>query len=213
MGRLEEQRWRLIDEIHDALAHGVANAALQAMAHQPSNDPVELQQVLFKIGALLNTTLAELRLLERIHRQDPRSQLIDRTAELSRPLAPTAVGANWEARLRRLGARARIVVDDGADDLRPTVRSTVTQALKEACDVVLDRVSLGDQVTVSVIVEPVDVVVDVRHMLRAAVADRLDGERLSLLRDRVALVEGALTESVSAGAGSVWSVTVRLPHV
>lgn len=210
--RIEAQRWRLVDEIHDALAHGMANAALQAMAHQPSNDPTELQQVLLDIGALLNTTLADLRLLERVHRQDPRAPHVDRVAELSRPLAPTAVAADWEARLRRAGAQARVTVGDGSDRLRPTVRRSVNLAIEGAARVTLARAGPGDRVTMTVTVEPTDVVVAVRHRPRGSV-DPPDPEGLQSLRDRVDLVEGVLTESLSAGLHPVWSVAVRLPHL
>ena len=211
----EEQRWRLADEIHDALAHGMANAALQSMAHQASTDPVELRQVLRDVRAVLNTTLAELRLLERVHRQDPRAPDVDLVAELSRNQIPSAVAADWEARLRRVGVRARLEVDAGAAQLRPTVRRSVNVALEDAGSVVLRRASPGDRATGTVIVEPVDVVVVVRHWSRRLVEgpDRPDRAGLRALRARVDLVEGVLTESVSAGSDPVWSVTVRLPHL
>lgn len=191
----------------------MANAALQAMAHQASNDPAELQQVLRDIGALLNTTLAELRLLERVHRQDRRAPLVDRVAELSPPLAPSAVAADWEERLRRLGTQARVTVGDGVDQLRTTVRRSVNLALEGAGGVVLRHASPGDQVSVTVTVEPADVMVDVAHRRRGPVGDLADAEGLRVVRDRLDLVEGVLTQSISTGSDPVWWVTVRLPHL
>ena len=194
----------------------MSNAALQAMAHQASKDPAELQQVLRGIGALLNTTLAELRLLERVHRQDPRAPLVDRVAELSRPLVPSSVAAHWEARMRQLGTETRVTVSDGADQLRPTVRRSVNLALEGAAGVVLRHASPGDRVTVTVTVEPADVVVDIRHRRRGVVGGEsggtVDRDGLRSVRERVDLVEGVLTESLS-GSPPVWSVTVRLPHL
>jgi signal transduction histidine kinase len=212
-----DERRRLASELHDVVTHQLSNTSLQVMSHLDSDDADELRKVLRKVSRSTDSALTELRLLVRVLRDYPvTAGGTDEVAELSQRLAPTLAAAGWARRLTDAGFDPLIEIPAKADRLEMTVQSTITRALDVVCDNVLRHAPERSWCSITLSVNPSQVVLRAASPLAPARADEAVslGWGLRGLRERVDLTGGVFGAGPSASGlqEPEWVVVVTLPH-
>jgi signal transduction histidine kinase len=209
------ERTRLARDLHDILAHHIGAITLRAssarLALEGGNHAVA-GAALADIAATGRSVLSELRGLLTILR-DPDAVDVD-TAEAV-VTDPESVLHEAIERVRGSGVPVGAEVDPRLVEAPALVRATVARVASEALTNVLKHAGPGVQTTLAVdVTDSSGVRLRVVNAPRPASPGRRPalpsaGLGLTGMRERVALLGGALTAGPTADAG--WSLTVDLP--
>jgi signal transduction histidine kinase len=199
-----DERLRIAQELHDVVAHSMGVIAVQAGvgAHVIETDPVEAKKSLNAISHTSRTTLAEIRRMLGVLREDTGAEYAPAPglADLDR-LVREVAGAGLEVDVQRDGTRA---------ELPPGVDFTAYRIVQEALTNVLKHAGRA-RATVVIGYEPsalrLEVTDDGRGVNGRAIPG---GHGLIGMRERVSVYGGSFEAGPSTGGG--FRVAVRLPY-
>jgi signal transduction histidine kinase len=195
------ERERLARELHDTVAHHVSAMVIRAQAGRvvAATDPTAAVEALEGVEEEGARTLEEMRAMV--------AALRDRGAELS----PPAGVADLERLVHAPGGRLRVDLglDGQLDTLPPAVDAAVYRIVQESVTNAMRHAVDATEVVVRVTGEPRTIRVTV-HDNGARAGRGRDGYGLAGLRERAALLGGALQAGPAADRG--WRVEAELPR-
>lgn len=210
------ERRRLARELHDVVAHHLANITLRTMGQVGVTDLSRLSAVLADVDRAAGSAQVELRLLAHVLEDDPELLAGDSgVSALDQRLTPTAAAEQWCRRLVRAGRFASASVPAAADRLALSVQSTIARTLDTTGAAALVHTAVNARCLVTLDLDPAEVTL--RSTLALPAAGSAQERELELelrgLRERVDLSQGQLSAAVhsSAARQRAWVVVVTLP--
>lgn len=199
-----DERLRIAQELHDVVAHSMGVIAVQAGvgAHVIDQDPVEAKKALENISHTSRSTLAEIRRMLGVLREDEGAQY-----------APAPGLADLERLVKDIRAAGLVVdvhVDGERDELPPGVDFTAYRIVQEALTNVLKHAGPAS-VSIDIGYEPSALRLEITDDGRG-VNGRSNGGGHGLLgmRERVGVYGGSFQAGPHAGGG--FKVAVLLPY-
>jgi signal transduction histidine kinase len=202
---VSEERLRIAQDLHDVVAHSMGVIAVQAGvgAHVIDNDPVEAKKSLEAISLTSRTTLAEIRRMLGVLRDDARAEYAPAPGlvDLER-LVQQICAAGVDTHVTFVGTRAEI--PHGVD-------LTAYRIVQESLTNVLKHGGPNVHVDVTVRYEPQALALEVVDDGRGVNGRATDGGHgLTGMRERVGVYGGSFEAGPRASGG--FRVAVRLPY-
>lgn len=198
------ERLRLIDELHDVVAHDLTLAL--SLARVAKEDPTLSSDGLFAVAGIERSTqraLADVRRLLGLlgHDRVPKETLS--TSDLSSLLR--SLGSD----LRASGRPTEVVIDIDADLISALASEHIMHAAQEAVTNTIKHAASDARVQISLRSDGNGYVVEVTNTI-SDLAEPTPGERgLARLRDRLETVGGSLVVTHDA---THWSVSAQIPE-
>jgi signal transduction histidine kinase len=202
---VSEERLRIAQDLHDVVAHSMGVIAVQAGvgAHVIDNDPAEAKKSLEAISLTSRTTLAEIRRMLGVLREDARAEY-----------APAPGLGDLERLVQEIcdaGVDSHVTWEGKRVELPPSVDLTAYRIVQESLTNVLKHGGPDVHVDVTVRYEPEALAVEVSDDGRGVNGRATDGGHgLMGMRERVGVFGGSFEAGPRTGGG--FRVAVRLPY-
>ncbi len=205
---IARERARIARELHDVVSHAISVTVLQARGGRAmlGRDETAVRRALDSIEQTNTAALSDMRRLLAVLRDT------DSAADPGRA-APQPSLDNLERlvdQVRQAGLPIELVIEGEPDAVPPGVDLSAYRIVQEALTNVLKHSGDGATATVTVAYAVDELCVTIADDGRGAAAPRGTGHGLAGIRERVAVVGGAVTaEPVAAGG---FEVRARLPY-
>jgi signal transduction histidine kinase len=202
---VSDERLRIAQDLHDVVAHSMGVIAVQAGvgAHVIDSDPAEAKKSLEAISLTSRTTLAEIRRMLGVLRDDARAEY-----------APAPGLGDVERLMQEIcnaGVDSHVTWEGQRTELAPSVDLTAYRIVQESLTNVLKHGGPNVHVDVTIRYEPEALAVEVVDDGRGINGRTTNGGHGLLgMRERVSVFGGSFEAGPRAGGG--FRVAVRLPY-